>query len=53
MNRHVNAIAGRLSLRPPQRQSLEILEWKYVLIPHDVIAENMTPAGLVGQFSMS
>lgn len=26
MNRHVNAIAGRLSLRPPQRQSLEILD---------------------------
>ncbi|MCP9469659.1 MAG: DEAD/DEAH box helicase family protein [Nitrospira sp.] len=25
-NRHVNAIAGRLSLRPPQRQSLEILD---------------------------
>ena len=25
MNRHVGAIAGRLSLRPPQRQSLEIL----------------------------
>src|SRR5437879_5696652 len=25
MNRHVNAIAGRLSLRAPQRQSLEIL----------------------------
>jgi len=25
MNRHVNAIAGRLSLRPPQRRSLEIL----------------------------
>lgn len=25
MNRHVNAIAGRLSLRPPQRVSLEIL----------------------------
>jgi type III restriction enzyme len=25
MNRHVNAISGRLSLRPPQRQSLEIL----------------------------
>ncbi len=24
--RHVNAIAGRLSLRPPQRQALEILE---------------------------
>ena len=26
MNRHVNAIAGRLSLRPPQRQSLELLD---------------------------
>ena len=26
MNRHVNSIAGRLSLRPPQRQSLEILD---------------------------
>jgi type III restriction enzyme len=26
VNRHVNAIAGRLSLRPPQRQSLEILD---------------------------
>lgn len=26
MNRHVNAIAGRLSLRPPQRASLEILD---------------------------
>jgi type III restriction enzyme len=26
MNRHINAIAGRLSLRAPQRQSLEILD---------------------------
>ena len=26
MNRLVNTISGRLSLRPPQRQSLEILE---------------------------
>jgi len=26
MNRHVNAIAGRLSLRPPQRRSLELLD---------------------------
>ena len=25
--------------------------WKYVLIPHDMIAENMTLAGLVTQFS--
>jgi type III restriction enzyme len=26
MHRHVNAVAGRLSLRPPQRRSLEILD---------------------------
>ena len=26
MNRHVNAVAGRLSLRPPQRRSLELLD---------------------------
>jgi type III restriction enzyme len=26
MHRHVNAISGRLSLRPPQRRSLEILD---------------------------
>lgn len=26
MNRHVNAISGRLSLRPPQKRSLEILD---------------------------
>jgi type III restriction enzyme len=26
MNHHVNSIAGRLSLRPPQRHSLEILD---------------------------
>lgn len=26
MTRHVNAIAGRMSLRPPQRRSLEILD---------------------------
>ena len=26
MNRHVNAISGRLSLRPPQRRSLEVLD---------------------------
>lgn len=33
MNRHVNAIAGRLSLRPPQRQSLEILDRVTEIIP--------------------
>ena len=27
--------------------------WKYALIPHDAIAENMTLAGLVGQFGAS
>ncbi len=27
--------------------------WKYVLIPHDVIAENMTLSGLVAQFATS
>ena len=26
MNRHVNAIAGRLSLRPPQCSPLEMLD---------------------------
>ena len=33
MNRHVNAIAGRLSLRPPQRLSLEILDRITEIIP--------------------
>lgn len=32
-NRHVNAIAGRLSLRAPQRQSLEILDRVTELVP--------------------
>ena len=33
MNRHVNAIAGRLSLRPPQRHSLEILDRITDIVP--------------------
>jgi type III restriction enzyme len=33
MNRHVNAIAGRLSLRPPQRRSLEILRRIAEIVP--------------------
>ncbi len=33
MNRHVNAIAGRLSLRAPQRDSLEILARVAEIIP--------------------
>jgi len=33
MHRHVNAIAGRLSLRPPQRRSLEILDRITEIVP--------------------
>ncbi|MDI1252414.1 DEAD/DEAH box helicase family protein [Thermomonas sp.] len=33
MNRHVNAIAGRLSLRPPQRRSLELLDRITEIVP--------------------
>jgi type III restriction enzyme len=33
MNRHVNTIAGRLSLRPPQRHSLEILDRIVEIVP--------------------
>ena len=33
MNRHVNAIAGRLSLRHPQRRSLEILDRLTEIVP--------------------
>ena len=33
MNRHVNAIASRLSLRPPQRDSLEILDRVTEIVP--------------------
>ncbi len=33
MNRHVNAIAGRMSLRPPQRRSLEILDRVTEIVP--------------------
>jgi type III restriction enzyme len=33
VNRHVNAIADRLSLRPPQRESLEILDRISEIVP--------------------
>ena len=33
MNRHINTIAGRLSLRQPQRRSLEILDRIIELVP--------------------
>jgi len=39
MNRHVNAIAGRLSLRPPQRRSLEILDRITEIAPPDKDAD--------------
>jgi len=33
MNHHVNAISGRLSLRPPQRHSIEILDRVTEIVP--------------------
>jgi type III restriction enzyme len=33
VNRHVNAIVGRLSLRPPQRRSLELLDRITEIVP--------------------
>ncbi len=39
MNKHVNAISGRLSLRPPQRRSLEILDRVMEILPEDRHAE--------------
>src|SRR5436309_10870920 len=33
MKEHINAIAGRLSLRPPQRRSLEILDRLTEIVP--------------------
>ena len=37
MNRHVNAIVGRLSLRAPQRRSLEITHYASNGIPEFAI----------------
>lgn len=42
MNRHVNAISGRLSLRPPQRQSLEILHRITEIVPPNKQADLAT-----------
>ncbi len=39
MNRHVNAIAGRLSLRKPQRDSLEILDRITEIVPPNKAAD--------------
>ena len=45
MNRHVNAIAGRLSLRPPQRRSLEILDRITEIAPPGKDADTAAAAG--------
>jgi type III restriction enzyme len=42
MNRHVNAIAGRLSLRAPQRRSLEILDRITEIVPPNKGADIVT-----------
>src|ERR1700752_3221777 len=44
MNRQVNSIAGRLSLRPPQRHSLEIL---------DRITEIVNLKGMTGEEALA
>jgi len=51
MNRHVNAIAGRLSLRPPQRRSLEILDRITEIAPPRKDADvEMQLAAIRGEF---
>lgn len=52
MNRHVNAIAGRLSLRVPQRESLEILDHVTEIVPPKKNAELATAlAAISSEFS--
>lgn len=51
MNRQVNAIAGRLSLRPPQRQSLEILDRITEIVPPKKGADpNVALAAIKSEF---
>ena len=45
--RHVNAIAGRLSLRPPQRQSLEILDRITAIVPPRKAADVATALEII------
>jgi len=47
VNAHVNAIAGRLSLRPPQRRSLEILDRVTEIVPLDKNAEIAAALALI------
>ncbi|MBF0157834.1 MAG: DEAD/DEAH box helicase family protein, partial [Magnetococcales bacterium] len=52
MNRHVNAIAGRLSLRHPQRRSLEILDRITEIVPPRKQADlSATLAAIRSEFS--
>jgi type III restriction enzyme len=52
VNRHVNAIAGRLSLRPPQRESLEILDRITEIVPPKKNADlNAALAAIKSEFS--
>ena len=43
MNRHINAIAGRHSLRPPQRRSLEILDRITEIVPPNKGPDRLRP----------
>jgi type III restriction enzyme len=45
--RHVNAIAARLSLRPPQRRSLEILDRITEIVPPSKAADLDTALGVI------
>lgn len=47
MNRHVNAIAGRLSLRKPQRDSLEILDRITEIVPPKKAADLATALEII------
>ena len=47
MNRHVNAISGRLSLRPPQRKSLEILDRITEILPPRKEADPQTALEII------
>lgn len=52
MNRHVNAIAGRLSLRAPQRRSLEILDRITEIVPPEKDVDPKTALEIIqGEFS--
>src|SRR6267378_3530550 len=49
MSRHVNAIAGRLSLRPPQRHSLELLDRVTEIVPPRKAADLAAALAIIHQ----